>query len=487
MSLFNKETLDLFHRVIDNANAFIIFADTNGNISICNKKVEDVTGKNKTEIMGKNLLDLLYQGSNTDIKQQMFKAVLDNSVTYKRSNIFEGVISDRANQDRLLSWNITPILSDSQELEGILFIGSDITELKEKEASFKKIDETIRNIFSSIKEYGLYVTNLEGNITYFGMGSEVMFGWQKNEIIFKHISILHTEEDAKKKLPLIVEETKLYGRHEEEDISLVKKNGETFSVILTVTQFMDSEDKLTGYIFIAKDITERKKLEYRIFQTEKLAALGQLVAGMAHEINNPLFIISGRLEMLLEQKRTFRQVNPDLRIISEQADRIRKLVDRLLMFSRQTHLKLEVIDINDAIDSVLPFLSYQKSLDTKIQIEKDLAKDLPPIKGSLSQLQEVFMNLFINACQAMPDGGKLSIKTSNLQNQFVEIRIGDSGCGIPEQNLKNIFMPFFTTKKDGTGLGLSICYNIIKNHSGVIEIETLVNKGTTFIIKLPFA
>jgi two-component system NtrC family sensor kinase len=330
------------------------------------------------------------------------------------------------------------------------------------------------------------VINLDGNITYYGMGSEIMFGWRKNEIIFKHASILHAKDETSPTLPFILEEVKRSGQCELE-VNLVKKDGQSFPVILTASKFLDTEGRTTGYIFIAKDITERKKLEYQIFQAEKLAAIGQLAAGMAHEVNNPLFVISGRLEVLLGQKRLASKVKESLETINAQADRIRKLVDRMLKFSRQAPPRLEAININDVIENVLPLLSYQKLTSAKVDIEKDLEKGLPLIKGDLSQLQEVFVNLFINAYQSMAEGGKLTIKTSNFENSYAQILISDTGCGIPQQSLKNLFMPFFSTKKEGTGLGLSICYNIIKSHNGSIDIETQVNKGTTFIIKLPFA
>jgi PAS domain S-box-containing protein len=486
MTPFTQETEKLFYRLIDNANVLVLYFDVDGRVCICNKRIGQISAKKREELIGENWFNLLFHGQGQAMKQQMFKALMDDSITYKRPNNFEGLILDKDNNERLISWSITPILTESKNLEGILLIGNDITELREREASLKKIDETLKNIFASIKEYALFVINLEGNITYYGMGSEMLFGWQKQEIIFKHISALFTEEDAKTKLPLLLEQVKQSGKYETE-IELVKKDSSSFPVILSASQFLDTEGKLTGYIFITKDITERKKLEYQIFQAEKLAAIGQLAAGMAHEINNPLFVISGRLEMLLEQERISEKLKEDLGIINTQADRIRKLVDRLLKFSRQTTPKFEAININDSIEGVLPLLSYYKLPDAKIEMIKDFAKDLPPIKGDLNQLQEVFINLFLNAHQAMPQGGKLTVKTSNLQNQYAEVRISDTGCGIALQNLKNIFMPFFSTKKGGTGLGLSICYNIIKNHNGSIDIESQVNKGTTFIIKLPCA
>jgi len=486
MNPFTQESEKLLFRLIDNATVLFLYFDVDGNVSVCNKKVEYITAKNKEDIIGQNWLNALYRDTNAAIKQQMFKAIMDDSIKYRRPNTFEGVISDSDNNERFIFWNITPMLTEAGELEGILLIGDDITELKESEATSKKIDETLKNIFSNIKEYALYVVNLDGNITYYGMGSEMMFGWQKNEIVFKHVSILYNQDDAKTKLPLILEQVRQYGQYETE-INLVKKDGQSFPVILNVNQFLDREGTLTGYIFIAKDITERKKLEYQIFQTEKLAAIGQLAAGMAHEINNPLFVISGRVEVLLGQTRLARKVKEGLDIVNTQADRVRKLVDQLLKFSRKTSPKLETLNINDTIEGVLPLLSYHKLPSSTVNIEKDLDKDLPPIKGDLNQLQEVFVNLILNAHQSMPEGGRITIKTSNFQNLCAQIRISDTGHGISPQDIKNLFMPFFSTKQNGTGLGLSICYNIIKNHNGAIDVESQVDKGTTFIIKLPFA
>jgi PAS domain S-box-containing protein len=395
-------------KLIDNANVFFLYLDEHGNISTCNKKIEEITGRLRDDIIGKNCFSILYHDGNTAIKQQMFKAVMEDSITYKRLNNFEGNIEDVNGHERLISWSITPILAESKELEGILLIGNDITEAKERESSLKKIDEMLKNIFSSIKEYSLYVTNLDGNITYYGMGSEVMFGWQKNEIIFKHVGILHTKEDATSRLPFILDQVKKAG-HYDLEINLIKKDGYIFPVMLTVNQFLDTEGKISGYIFMAKDITEKRKLEYQIFQAEKLSAMGQLVAGMAHEINNPLFVISGRTEMMLGRKRISSEFKEDLGTIKEQTDRIRKLVDRLLKFSRKSAPKLETININDSVKSVLPFLSYHKLPSAKIRIVKRYEKKPLLVKGDLNQMQEVLLNLFINAYQSMPQGGTLTI------------------------------------------------------------------------------
>jgi two-component system sensor histidine kinase AtoS len=314
------------------------------------------------------------------------------------------------------------------------------------------------------------------------MGCEKMLGYAKPEIIFKHASILHNVNQAVSELSLILERVRLFGKYESE-LELVTKAGAVIPVRLTVNQLRDAQGKITGYIFIAKDITETKKLEFQIFQAEKLAALGQLSAGMAHEINNPLFVISGRLEML---KGDYPKLRDTVDLIYSQVNRIRKLVDRILKFARKTTLVLEPVNLNEIIEAVLPLAGYNKLPSVKVEIEKSFQDGLPKILADEDQLQEVLLNIIINAYQAMPGGGVIKISTSNFQNLYAQVQITDTGCGISPDNLKNIFMPFFSTKNQGTGLGLSICHNIIKNHNGSIELKSQINQGTTFNIKLPF-
>jgi len=478
------EIKDILPKLIENATVMVLYLDQNGNVVLCNKKTQSVVDLNQVDIIGKYWLDILFNDRRAAIKRDMFKAVMDDALTYKRPKDFECNISSKNEDRRLISWNITPILDENNQIEGTILFGQDITEIKEREVSLKNIDDTLKNIFTSIKEYALFVINLDGNITYFGMGSETMLGWNKRDIIFKHISVLYNTEDAASNLPLVLEHVRLFGKFETET-ELLTKDKKVIPVVLTISQFLDSKGKLLGFIFIAKDATERKKLEYQIFQAEKLAALGQLSAGMAHEINNPLFVISGRLEML-KQEEFNQKVKDTLSLIDAQTDRIRKLVDRILKFSRKPNPTLEVINVNEVIESVLPLIHYNKMPAVKIEIEKIFAENMPQIKGDLHQLQEVFLNILINAYQSMPNGGKIKIITSNFQNLYAQIQIIDSGIGITAQNLKHIFMPFFSTKSEGTGLGLSICHNIIKNHNGSIELESQVNQGSTFTIKLPF-
>jgi PAS domain S-box-containing protein len=414
----------------------------------------------------------------------MFKAVLDEVSAYKRVKDFKCQLLSNLGSLRLIFWNISPVLDENNQLRGSLLFGYDITEIQERENSIKNIDNSLKRIISSIDEYALYVINLDGLVTYFGMGCETMFGYSKQEIIFKHVSILHNVNQAAFELGGILERVRLLGKDESE-LELLTKTKTAIPVRLTVNQFLDVNGKLTGYIFIAKDITQTKRMEYQVFQAEKLAALGQLSAGIAHEINNPLFVISGRLEMLNQE-----EFNPKLKetinLIDSQVNRIRKLVDQILKFARKSPLTLRAINLNEIIEPVLSLVGYNKLPTAKVEIEKSFEKDLPNISADSDQLQEVLLNMITNAYQAMPEGGMIKIATSNFRNLYAQIQITDTGVGIPEANFKNIFMPFFSTKDQGSGLGLSICHKIIQDHNGFIELESRVDQGTTFTVKLPF-
>jgi two-component system, NtrC family, sensor histidine kinase AtoS len=475
---------DIFGKLIENAAILVLYLDCNGKIVLCNNKIQSLTGLKHADIKGENWLKVLFRDATNALKRDMFKAVLDDALTYKRSKDFQCHLLSNQGSLRLVSWSITPILDKNDQVQGSVMFGQDITEIQERENSIKNIDDSLKNIISSINEYALYVINLDGLITHLGMGCETMFGYSKPEVIFKHVSILHNVHRAASELSLILERVRLFGTYESE-IELFTKTNLVIPVRLTVNRFLDADGKLTGYIFIAKDITETKKLEYQIFQAEKLAALGQLSAGMAHEINNPLFVVSGRLA-LLKQENLAPQFRETINLIDTQVNRIRKLVDRILKFARKTTLTLEAVNINEIIETVLPLVHYNKLPTVKIEIEKTFEKNMPKISADADQLQEVFLNMIINAYQAMPEGGVIKITTSNFQNLYAKIQIADTGVGIPEANFKNIFMPFFSTKGQGTGLGLSICHNIIKSHNGSIELDSQINQGTTFTVKLPF-
>ncbi|HOV89856.1 MAG TPA: [Fe-Fe] hydrogenase large subunit C-terminal domain-containing protein [Syntrophorhabdaceae bacterium] len=226
-----------------------------------------------------------------------------------------------------------------------------------------------------------------------------------------------------------------------------------------------------------------EQAQAQLIKTEKLASIGQLAAGVAHEINNPLGTIMIYAHIL---QKGFDKDDPrrdDIEIIISEANRAKEIVQGLLSFARETKLKPGPTNINDLLEDVLGLVVNQ-SLFHNIKIEKNFFEDLPTIVADETKLKQVFLNIILNAAQAMEGSGKLLIAT-NLDKNYIKIRIQDTGPGISPEIMGNLFSPFFTTKEKGTGLGLAISYGIIERHMGKIDVETELGKGTAFIIYLP--
>ncbi len=253
---------------------------------------------------------------------------------------------------------------------------------------------------------------------------------------------------------------------------------------------------------------EQRERYRKMLRADKLATIGELASGAAHEIRNPLTAIKSSLQYLAAAKsgpaqRTKNPVSVDqpplesnpskeraeveskmLNTALHETERIEKILSALLSFSRPLELKKEKFDLIKVIDDTLELISFQANKQ-RVVMARDYPQSELLLKGDKAQLKQLFLNLFLNSLQAMESGGELRVEIIVPEEQIIVIRISDTGCGIQDENLDKIFDPFFTTKKGGTGLGLSICYGIVKSHDGDITIKSVSNHGTTVMIKLP--
>jgi len=236
---------------------------------------------------------------------------------------------------------------------------------------------------------------------------------------------------------------------------------------------------------MASDIEQLKKLNEQLIRTEKLAAMGTLAAGVAHEVNNPLASISSLIQMMQSKQDLDADAKERLKLISIQITRISQVTRDMMDFARVRPAAKSLVFVNEVIETSLRLASFDKSFQ-KLQIRKNLTADIPKVFADADQLQQVFLNLFLNARDAMPNGGVLFIKTTG-EKSGIKIEIADSGKGIEEKDLKKIFDPFYTTKSagSGTGLGLAVCYGIVTAHRGKIEVSKNNSSGTIFSIFLP--
>ncbi|WP_322821680.1 response regulator [Chloroflexus sp.] len=272
-------------------------------------------------------------------------------------------------------------------------------------------------------------------------------------------------------------------------VSLQRQSKES-AIVEMNAQRLNVDDQAM-IVCVGRDLTERRRLEQQLIQSDKLSALGQLVAGVAHELNNPLASISGYAQLLMRNRTLPDDVRADVEQIRQQADRASRIVRNLLMFAREHKPERLLVQINEVVQSTLSLQAYQLRVDN-ITVKLELDPELPQTLADPHQLQQVLLNLITNARQAMSEkgSGTLTIRTQRYESGdglSIEIIVSDTGIGIPVQYLDKIFNPFFTTKPvgQGTGLGLSICYGIIQEHNGQIWVESHEGTGTTIFIRLP--
>jgi signal transduction histidine kinase len=282
------------------------------------------------------------------------------------------------------------------------------------------------------------------------------------------------------------------GVHHLYKFPLTTRAGELRTVNVAIAPLLSRDFVSVGRIILVDDITERVSLENQLAQADKLSSIGLLAAGVAHEINTPLAVISSYSQMLSKQLKGDARLGPVLDKITQQSFRASEIANGLLNFSRTSTTEFRSTDLNQVIHDTLSLLEHQFKT-AKIAVELDLAGELPLIHGNPGKLQQVFLNLFLNAKEAMPDGGSLRVATlASESGNAVEAQVADSGMGIAPEHLKRIYDPFFTTKtkpepgkRRGTGLGLSVSYGIIQEHAGKVRVESAVGAGTTFHLEFP--
>jgi len=285
------------------------------------------------------------------------------------------------------------------------------------------------------------------------------------------------------------------GVHHLYKFPLTTRAGELRTANIAVAPLLSRDFVSVGRIILVDDITERVSLETQLAQADKLSSIGLLAAGVAHEINTPLAVISSYAQMLSKQLKGDARLGPILDKITQQSFRAAEIANGLLNFSRTSTTEFRETNLNQVIRDTLSLLEHQFKT-AKVVVDLELTEELPSIHGNPGKLQQVFLNLLLNAKEAMPDGGRLrvatQIETLNGHSGHVSALVADSGSGIAPEHLKRIYDPFFTTKtmakpgdRRGTGLGLSVSYGIIQEHAGKIHVESAVGAGTTFHLEFP--
>jgi PAS domain S-box-containing protein len=470
--------------ILDNANFWISLSDKEGRVTLWNKAAERISGYTREEAMGHGKIwELLYPDPDD---RKIFPAkhqqtTQDASIEGLRSKIVA-----KSGAEKTISWYCLGIQDVDGKLVGNVSIGEDITERMEMEVALRRSAE---GYIRAIETPNSFVVELdrEGRITLFNRFAEQLTGYTRSEVTGEPWFDIFIPPDRREDIREVFEGVKSAGEPLTYENTIMTKDGRELLLLWTNSRIRDDAGNVVGTLSYGIDVTQQRKLEKQLAQSEKMSALGQLISGVAHELNNPLTGVIGYSQLLTGMD-CDGEVGRMVNIISREAERCHKIVDSLLQFAREYDQEKEYTQINDIIELTLSLKRYQLYVDN-IQLELDLSEDIQETVVDPHQMQQVFMNIINNAHQAMVEHsgqGKLTVETE-LKNDMIVIRFSDTGPGIPEENMERIFDPFFTTKAlgKGTGLGLSICHGIVEKHGGSIYAESEANNGATFIVELP--
>lgn len=487
-----RESEEKYRHLVQNANSIIMRSDPNGSITFFNEFAQEFFDYKEDDILGKNMLGTIVpeQDSSGRNMALMVKDLLENPDQY---SVNENECMRRNGERVWISWTNKPVFERDGVAPEILCIGHDMTERKRQEGALRLQAQIIDQIHDSVIS-----TDLSGYVTSWNKGAERLYGHKSSEVIGKHISIVYPDDQYEIMQRRILKPLFEIGSYEIE-LRNVKKSKEEFYVHLSLSLRYDSAGQVIGIVGCHNDITEHKRLEEQLRHSQKMEAIGQLAGGIAHDFNNILTAIIGYGNLLQLRLGEQHQLRAYVEQILTSSERAANLTQSLLAFGRKQVIDPRQIELNQIVKSVERLLSRLISEDIEVRIE--LAGSDLTVLADVAQIEQVLMNLATNARDAMPEGGKLTIRTDmmDLDNKFVKahgygkpgkyavISVEDTGVGMSEKTRDRVFEPFFTTKEvgKGTGLGLSIVYGIIKQHNGYVNVLSEPGKGSTFTMYLP--
>ena len=360
--------------------------------------------------------------------------------------------------------------------------------VSQRTEELKKSEEKYRSLVESAEDF-IFTVDFDGHFQSMNSFTAIFFGGRPEDFIGRGLSSLFPEKVAQEQFKLVKLVFKA-GKSVRDEFEIPLADHTTW-ISANFMPLKNEEGAVSAVLCIARDITENKNLERQLVNAEKLASLGTLAAGVAHEVNNPLGVILGFCDLLLRKTDKESQAYDDLKTIERQGLHCKQVVENLLSFARLGEGGSEYADVNQCIEDIVKVVRHTLDMHG-IELSLSLAGDLPLVVGDSRQLQQVFMNLINNSSAAMPSGGKLKVITAlERSTRKAVIRIEDDGIGIKPEHLDHIFEPFFTTKPEGegTGLGLFVSYGIIAKYGGTIDCvsndsASLKPRGTTFTIKL---
>jgi len=471
-----RDSEERYRLIHENINDAIFLADLEGRLTFSNRRGEELAGYRQEEFVGRPLLSLL-----TPEGARLAQLRLGGGDGRPVLPFFECEIIRKEGSRIWVEANVTNVVKDGRVV-GRLGVVRDITERRQAEQQLHLQSTALESAANAI-----LITDREGTIIWINSAFTGLTGYIAEEAIGQTPRILKSaRQDASFYQDLW--QTILSGQVWHGEIVNRRKDGSLYTEEQIITPVRDERGEISHFVAIKQDITERKRLQEQLIQSEKLATLGQLIAGIAHELNNPLAAMVGHAQMLRLGQQDAKVAARADRIV-DAALRATRIVRNFLTAARRHHPERVAVSVNDTVTKTLELLAYQLRV-SNIEVESALAPDLPQIAGDPHQLQQVVLNLVNNAIQAMASGGQGRLGVTSVlspDRAAIRLTVADNGPGIRPEHLPHVLEPFFTTKPqgEGTGLGLAIAQGIATDHGGTITVESTFGQGATFIVTLP--
>lgn len=493
-----EEHLRLQSAALESAANSMVLTDREGAILWVNPAFTRLTGYTAQEALGRNPRILKSGVHPKSFYEEMWNTILGGRVWHGE------VINQRKDGCRFtVESTITPVLNEGGEVNHFLNISQDVTERKLAEATVDRLKRQNELILNSVGE-GIFGLDLQGRTMFVNAAAARMMGCTAEELIGRpmHESLHHSKPDG---TPYPVEDCPVHATlrdgasHHVDNEVFWKKDGPNFPVEYTSTPIRDERDELLGAVVVFEDVAKQRLLETQLRQAQKMEAVGQLAGGVAHDFNNLIGVILGYSEIILDRPDADEKLLKQAEQIQKAGRSAASLTRQLLAFSRKQVLEPRVVDVNAILGDISKML--QRLIGEDIRLVTVAGSKLGQVKVDPGQMEQVVLNLAVNARDAMPRGGVLTIETANVvldeeyvrqhpvsvAGRYVMLGVSDTGVGMNAETQSHIFEPFFTTKEQGkgTGLGLATVYGIVKQSGGYIWVYSEVGVGTTFKIYLP--
>jgi PAS domain S-box-containing protein len=493
LSTADHATMEFLRNLVDSLEGGVLAVDRNMKVTAFNRTAEEITGLKREEVLHKECGQVL-RGELCNDECPVKKAMETGQPVY----CYEIMITNTMGEKIPVNVSTSALRSSSGEIIGAVENFRDLTKHK---GLWAKLREERNRAQQYLNIAGVIIIAIDQNglITLINRKGCEVLGYKEGEIIGKNWYDLCVPESSREKRKEAFRRVMAGEEEEVEDYenTIITKCGEEKIIAWHNTTLHDEKGRIIGTLSSGEDITKRKETEVELIRAEKLTSLGQLAASVAHEVNNPLAGILVYTTLLLKKHQSRKlqtdETESQLLKMKKELERTSGIIRNLLDFSRQSDADMRPIEVNKVVEAALLLVKHQISLE-HIRLELQLGANLPLVLAGFDQIQQVLINLLLNAIQAMPDGGHLSVTTSLARNvrigeaakDTVRIDVKDTGIGIPKEHMAKLFTPFFTTKEKGkgVGLGLPVVHGIIERHKGKIEVVSEVNKGTMFTIYL---